>query len=128
MWTSDEHQKLNQAVTEFNRGEFFACHETLEYLWNHQTDEMKRRWLQGILQIAVGLHHVQQENIDGALNVLEKGLRNLIIPFYHEDFRVLNVDIDRLTDETQAYYDDLKNHRQSDKELPMIHVKTEATP
>jgi len=127
MWSSEEHIRLNQAVTEFNRGEFFECHETLELLWNQQTDDMKRRWLQGILQIAVGLHHVQKENVAGALSLLDKGLKNLVIPFNHEDFRVLNIDIDRLTDETHLYYDDLKNHGQSDKELPMIYVKTEAT-
>ncbi len=125
MWTADEHKQLNEAVTEFNRGEYFACHETLETLWKQQSDELKRRWLQGILQISVGFHHLQKGNQAGAMSILEKGLRNLMVPLHHEDFRVLNIDIDRLTDETLVLFDELKNGGQLPTELPSIYVCVE---
>lgn len=66
-----------QALEEFNAGEFFACHETLEELWIPERDEVRHLY-QGILHIAVVCYHlVSRSNWTGAMRQLEKGLRRL---------------------------------------------------
>jgi hypothetical protein len=63
---------LLQAFGEFNRGEWFDCHETLEDLWVGTEGEM-RHFYQGLLQIAVALHHWRNGNFGGALSLLAGG-------------------------------------------------------
>jgi predicted metal-dependent hydrolase len=48
--------ELLRALGEFNRGDWFECHETLEELWVGSQGEM-RDFYKGVLQISVGLHH-----------------------------------------------------------------------
>ncbi len=65
-------RQLLQAFGEFNRGEWFDCHETLEDLWVGSEGEI--RWFyQGLLQIAVALHHWKNGNYGGALTLLAGG-------------------------------------------------------
>lgn len=64
--------EILQAFGEFNRGDWFECHETLEELWIGSEDEA--RWFyQGMLQIAVALHHWRNGNYGGAVSLLEGG-------------------------------------------------------
>jgi predicted metal-dependent hydrolase len=65
-------EELLQAVDEFNRGDWFECHETLEELWVGQKWEMKD-FYQGLLQLAVALHHWRHGNLQGALTLLQRG-------------------------------------------------------
>jgi len=61
-----------QALGEFNRGDWYDCHETLEDLWIGSEDES--RWFyQGMLQIAVALLHWSNGNYGGAVSLLTKG-------------------------------------------------------
>ena len=61
---------LLQAFGEFNRGEWYDCHETLEDLWVGSEYEM--RWFsQGLLQVAVALLHWQNGNFGGAVSLLD---------------------------------------------------------
>lgn len=65
-----------RALGEFNRGDWFECHETLEELWIGSEDEP--RWFyQGLLQIAVALHHWRSGNYNGALSLLAGGCEYL---------------------------------------------------
>jgi uncharacterized protein len=64
--------ELLQAIDEFNRGDWFECHETLEELWVGQKGEM-RDFYQGMLQLAVALHHWRNGNFRGALILLKGG-------------------------------------------------------
>lgn len=66
---SDE---LTRAIGEFNRGDWFDCHETLEDLWVGEEGEM-RDFYQGILQVAAALHHWREGNFGGAMRLLEGG-------------------------------------------------------
>jgi predicted metal-dependent hydrolase len=59
-------------VALFNRGEFFECHEVLEELWKAERRPI-RDLFQGIIQIAVGLHHLKRGNRRGALFGLNHG-------------------------------------------------------
>ena len=60
----------------FNRGEFFDAHEVLEDVWRAAPTEEKR-FLQGLIQIAVGLHHHSTGNKIGARSLLARADRNL---------------------------------------------------
>lgn len=72
-------QALLVGVRQFNEGEYFACHETLEALWLAEGGPI-RRFYQGILQVGVGLYHLQRGNERGALALLGRG-RELLRPF-----------------------------------------------
>ncbi|MEB3117204.1 MAG: DUF309 domain-containing protein, partial [Limnothrix sp.] len=50
-----------QGIEEFNRGEFYACHDTIEALWV-VANEPERTFYQGVLQVAVALHHLSNLN------------------------------------------------------------------
>lgn len=65
--------ELLQAYGEFNRGDWFECHETLEDLWVGEDGET-RDFYQGFLQVAVALHHWREGNYGGAVRVLEAGI------------------------------------------------------
>ncbi len=69
-------EELLRAVEEFNREDWFTCHETLETLWiNSQGDA--RNLYQGLLQIAVALHHWRSGNFNGAVTLLARGAGRL---------------------------------------------------
>ena len=72
------HPKLVEAIAQFNRGEFFACHETLEELWLPATDPL-RACYQGLIQVAAGLHHAQRGNPTGAATLLQRGRARLAL-------------------------------------------------
>jgi predicted metal-dependent hydrolase len=63
---------LLQAIEEFNRGDWFECHETLEELWVGEKGEL-RDFYQGMLQFAVALHHWRNGNFKGALTLFQGG-------------------------------------------------------
>ncbi len=67
---------LLRAIGEFNRGDWFDCHETLEELWAGEQGEM-RDFYQGLLQVAVALHHWRNGNLKGALFLLKEGAKRL---------------------------------------------------
>jgi uncharacterized protein len=69
--------QLRQAIHEFNAGEFFEQHETLELLWRATPGEIRHLY-EGILQIGVGFHHLlANRNFHGAAVKLDHGIRLL---------------------------------------------------
>jgi predicted metal-dependent hydrolase len=69
--------ELVKAIHEFNAGEFFEQHETLELLWRATPDEIRHLY-EGILQIGVGMHHLlKNRNFHGAAVKLDHGIRLL---------------------------------------------------
>ena len=60
----------------FNRGKFFDAHEVLEDVWRASPSEEKK-FLQGLIQIAVGLHHHSTGNNLGARSLLARADKNL---------------------------------------------------
>jgi predicted metal-dependent hydrolase len=79
---------LLQAIEQFNRGEFFECHETLEALWKAEAEPLRRLY-QGILQVGVAFYHLRRGSYRGAMNLLESGIAYLT-PFAP---RCLGVDV-----------------------------------
>jgi predicted metal-dependent hydrolase len=65
-----------QGVEQFNTGQFYACHDTLEALWIEATEPEKTLY-QGILQIAVALYHLGNRNWRGAMILLGEGSNRL---------------------------------------------------
>lgn len=69
--------ELQKAIHEFNSGEFFEQHETLELLWRAVPDEIRHLY-EGILQVGVGMHHaLRNRNFHGATVKLDHGIRLL---------------------------------------------------
>ena len=68
--------ELLKGIDEFNRQEFFECHETLEALWQRQLDP-QRQLTQGIIQIAVGYYHHLRGNQAGAIKLFTRGLERI---------------------------------------------------
>lgn len=54
-----------EGIRYFNECEFFEAHEIWEDLWADQQGP-SRRFYQGLIQVAVCLHHFGNENIHGA--------------------------------------------------------------
>lgn len=76
-------EALQLAVAQFNRGEFYACHDTLEALWMEAVDP-ERRFYQGLLQTAVAYYHLQNGNRRGCMILLGEANRKLadFLPTY----------------------------------------------
>lgn len=65
-----------RGIEEFNRGEFFECHEYLEDAWREETGRIRYLY-QGILQVGVGFYHQQNGNWKGATSLLRSGIDRL---------------------------------------------------
>jgi predicted metal-dependent hydrolase len=63
---------LLQGIREFNRGDWLEAHETVEELWIGEEGEVRALY-QGIIQIAVALHHWRNGNFGGAVSLLKSG-------------------------------------------------------
>jgi predicted metal-dependent hydrolase len=63
---------LAQAVQEFNSGQFFECHETLEEIWQDEPGAL-RDFYKGLIQVAAGFVHAQRANAWGAVTKLTSG-------------------------------------------------------
>lgn len=60
---------LRAGIAQFNRGDYWECHETLEGLWRVEPDAVRYLY-QGILLAGVGLYHLRRGNRHGALSKL----------------------------------------------------------
>lgn len=91
---------LLEAVREFNRGQYFECHETLEHAWLREQGYIRVLW-QGVIQVSVGCLHLTRGNGEGARKVWTAALKNLA-PFpdrcHGVDVGVLRVQTTRCLD------------------------------
>src|SRR6202007_2798575 len=60
----------------FNQHNFFEAHEVLEDVWR-AGPEPERKFLQGLIQVAVALHHHSRGNLVGCRSLLDRARRNL---------------------------------------------------
>jgi len=88
---------LLEGIEQFNRGEFFEQHETLELLWRAERRDIRYLY-QGILQIGVAFHHLRRLNHHGTVYMLTRGPRYLA-PFAP---RCQTVDVQALLDDAAA--------------------------
>jgi len=93
----DADVRLALAVEQFNRGDYYDCHNTLEALWRDERDPLRDLY-KGILQIAVGLYHESRGNRRGATRLLDTGAA-LCAPFAPA---ALGLDLATLLDAVRA--------------------------
>ena len=93
---------LVQGIEEFNQGEFFEQHETLEAAWIEEDDPVRYLY-QGILQVGVGFYHLSRGNSYGARRLWTRGIALL------ESFRpaCMNVDVEALVADTRRCIEEL---------------------
>ena len=61
----------------FNGGQFFAAHEHWETVWRTLGAGAERTALQGLIQIAAGLHHLREGRSAPGARLLQKGADKL---------------------------------------------------
>jgi uncharacterized protein len=62
---------FREGIRHFNKKRYYEAHEAWEKLWTVAGDEKK--FLQGLIQIAAGYHHYLDNNMEGAILMLERG-------------------------------------------------------
>ncbi len=76
---SEPPAKLGQAIREFNRAQYWQCHETLEELWLPESYPL-RLFYHGLILAAVGLLHLERHNRLGGTAKL-RDARYTLTPF-----------------------------------------------
>ena len=94
---------VRRGIEEFNRGEFFECHEYLEDAWMEEPGRVRFLY-QGILQVGVGFYHQQNGNWRGATGVLRSGIERL------REFEpeTLGLNVAKLVQESERCLEDLE--------------------
>ncbi len=92
---------LRDGIFFFNAGRYFEAHEAWEDLWRPTRGPL-RLFYQGLVQAAVGLHHLGQGNLNGAQAQLGKSLSKL--EQYPERF--CQIDNGRLVADLRRVLDD----------------------
>ena len=80
--------ELDRAILQFNRQQFWECHETLELLWLPEPYPL-RLFYHGLIKAAVGMYHLSRNNRSGASLKLSDGISTLA-PFVPE---MMGIDI-----------------------------------
>ncbi|AFY72239.1 hypothetical protein Syn7502_00065 [Synechococcus sp. PCC 7502] len=65
-----------EAIAQFNKQEFYTCHDLLEAIWM-DAYYPEKTFYQGLLQIAVGLYHLGNSNYKGSMILLGEGIGRL---------------------------------------------------
>jgi uncharacterized protein len=66
----------HRGILLFNAREFYDAHEVWEDVWR-ESEGMQKRFLQGLIQAAVALHHHSTGNVVGACSLMERARKNL---------------------------------------------------
>jgi predicted metal-dependent hydrolase len=109
---------FHEGIALFNKRRFFECHETWEIAWK-DAEGSERILLQGLIQAAVALLHVERGNPRGARSVYAKARAKLdplppvIMGIDLNSFRLL------LTD----YFADALSE-QTRRPLPLLHIRS----
>jgi predicted metal-dependent hydrolase len=93
-----------KGIEEFNRGEFYECHEYLEEAWMQEPGRVRFLY-QGILQVGVGFYHLQNGNWRGATGLLRNGAVRL------KEFEpvTLGIDVAKLVRESERCLRELES-------------------
>jgi hypothetical protein len=71
-----ESEQFVKAVNQFNNGDFFSAHDSFEEIWiNCRTRE--KEFLQGLVQLSVGMFNLVSWNFKGAVSQLRKSVEKL---------------------------------------------------
>ena len=92
-----------KGIEEFNKGEFYECHEYLEEAWMQEPGRVRFLY-QGILQVGVGFYHLKNGNWRGATGLLRNGTIRL------KEFEPVTsgIDVARLVQECERCIEELE--------------------
>ena len=115
---------LERAVVQgallFRAGLFFEVHEVLETVW-HDLQGSERIFVQGLIQIAVAMHHLGHGNARGAVSLFASGRAKLVA----DELVSAGVDVTALLESLVAWEDAAAAGRwPSTLELPPLVVRT----
>ncbi|WP_152394361.1 DUF309 domain-containing protein [Paenibacillus guangzhouensis] len=86
-----------QFLIHFNwNRDYYECHEVMEELW---LEEGRHPLCQGLLQIAVGLYHFENGNVQGSRKLFTAGIEKLV-PYPEQ---ILGIHLGRLVREARQY-------------------------
>jgi uncharacterized protein len=68
----DHLKKISDGIELFNDEKYWECHEFLEGLWLEDIADNARLVYWAILQVAVSLYHLREDNLVGAAGLLKK--------------------------------------------------------
>ena len=109
-----------EGIEHFNKCDFFEAHEVWEELWA-DTQGPPRRFYQGLIQVAVCLHHFGNGNIRGAKKVYY-GSAGYLEPYRPKH---MGLDLDKFLAEMKACFTDVIESRE---EFPQIEIDPEKIP
>lgn len=95
--------------------DYYECHEVMEELW---LNEGRNRLLQALLQVAVGLHHFRNKNIEGAIRLFEAALAKSTDTWSGE----LGINTDKLFTETREYLKKLYTYEKAPFSFYPLHI------
>ncbi len=107
-------------IEHFNACDFFEAHEVWEDIWKDYTGP-SRKFYQGLIQVAVCLHHFGNGNIRGALKLYNSS-RAYLEPYRpkHE-----GIDLDKLLAELETC---CRRILDSNEQFPSIEIEPELIP
>ena len=113
-----------QGIEYFNECEFFEAHEAWEELWA-DVQGPSREFFQGLIQVAVCLHHFCNGNIRGAKKLYATST-NYLKPYAPEhadlDLDKLLVDLESCCAEILASQDEFPKIEIDPEKIPEIHL------
>jgi uncharacterized protein len=68
--------RFEEGAALFNAAEYFECHEAWEDVWRELEGD-NRRFVQGLIQVAVGLYHATRWNVAGARGLFARAVKRL---------------------------------------------------
>jgi len=122
--TAESSELYREGLRLFNEEDFFECHEVLEELWS-ETQGDERKFLQGLIQAAVGLFHFGNENFGGARKLYTTA-RQKLEPFGNE---YMGIALGRFLADFQTCFQELLDNTEAypttvflrDELVPKIH-------
>jgi len=96
--------KLLEGIGQFNRGEYYDCHETLEEIWRGEQGKIRDLY-KGILQIGVAIYHAKRSNLRGAMRLISSGME-FLGPFAPE---CMGIDVAHLLQSAGQFREELND-------------------
>lgn len=72
----EDWENYDKGIHLFNREKFFEAHEAWEEIWKRTTDEEDKKFLQGLIQAAAFLLHIQKKD-GGGMDLYEASSEKL---------------------------------------------------
>lgn len=96
--------------------DYYECHDYMEELW---LEEGRFPLYQGLLQAAVGLYHFDNNNLSGAVKLMEAGIAKMKL---HET-RDIGINLEKFISECEQYLVKLQQFEQVPFEFYPLYIE-----